>query len=106
MGSYHGYYSFKAFSHQRVIAQVPNWAEKVLRVRYMPYSMSELERFKKLSAPKPNFDRNGNVVKGLKYWLGVIFSLGGKSATGAALRWGILVAIFAVLGLKRSSLGL
>ncbi|PNY27474.1 Aldehyde dehydrogenase [Tolypocladium capitatum] len=95
-GSYHGYYSFKAFSHQRVIAQVPNWAERVLRVRYMPYSMTELERFKKVSAPKPNFDRHGNEVKGLKYLLGVVLG-----ATGVALKCGILAAIFAMLAMRR-----
>jgi len=85
---------------------VPAWAEKVLRVRYMPYTWGELERYKKLSAPKPNFDRDGNVVRGLKYWVGLVFGLGGKSASSAALRWGILVAVLSFLGLKRSSLGL
>lgn len=68
-GSYHGYYSFKAFSHQRVIAQVPKWAEMVLRVRYMPYSFSELDRYRMLNAPAPNFDRDGNVTTGLRSWL-------------------------------------
>ncbi|UNI20692.1 Hexadecenal dehydrogenase, variant 2 [Purpureocillium takamizusanense] len=105
-GNYHGHYSFKAFSHQRCIATVPAWAEKVLRVRYMPYSWGELERYKKISAPKPNFDRDGNVVRGLKYWVGLVFGLGGKSASSAALRWGILIAVLSFLGLKRSSLGL
>jgi beta-apo-4'-carotenal oxygenase len=106
-GSYHGYYSFKAFSHQRVIAQVPKWAERVLRVRYMPYSWNELDRYHKMNGHKPNFDRNGIVNKGLKYWLGFVFGLGGKSASGAVIRWGIFFTFIAMsLRLKRNSLGL
>ncbi|KJZ69668.1 hypothetical protein HIM_10941 [Hirsutella minnesotensis 3608] len=105
-GSYHGYYSFRAFSHQRAVAHTPNWTEKMLRVRYMPYSMKELVRFRMLAVPKPNFDRDGNQVKGLKDWLGLLLGLGGKSFRGAAVRWGLLLALCALLGLKRSSLGL
>lgn len=106
-GNYHGYYSFKAFSHQRVIAQVPKWADKVLRVRYMPYSWNELSRYHKMNGHKPNFDRDGNVTKGLKYWFGFVFGLGGKSTSGSAVRWGILFALIATyLRLKRNSLGL
>ncbi|OAA33832.1 aldehyde dehydrogenase 3B1 [Moelleriella libera RCEF 2490] len=82
-GNYHGYYSFKAFSHQRVITQVPSWAEMVLRVRYMPYSYSELGRFRILNGYKPNFDRSGNVNSGLGYWLSFVFGLGGQSNTTA-----------------------
>lgn len=104
-GSYHGYYSFRAFSHQRTIAHVPGWAEKFLRMRYMPYSMKELESYRMLSLPKPNFDRDGNIVRGLKYWLGIVLGLGGKSSVGVALRWGIFAALLTVLGLKRGSIG-
>ncbi|QPH04202.1 hypothetical protein C2857_001021 [Epichloe festucae Fl1] len=101
-GNYHGYYSFKAFSHQRVIAQVPAWADKLLRVRYMPYSFSELGRFRTLNGQSPNFDRDGNVIAGLKYWLGFMGGMGGKSTTGAAARWGVLFALIsAFLRLKR-----
>ena len=107
MGNYHGYYSFKAFSHPRVIANVPKWAEAVLRVRYMPYSTSEVARYQKMTGLKPNFDRNGNVSRGLKYWLGFVVGLGGKSASSAAIRWGVVFALVATfVGLKRDSLGL
>lgn len=91
-GAYHGYYSIKAFSHQRTIAKVPKWAEKVLRVRYMPYLGSELDRFHMLLAGSPNFDRNGNVVKGLGYWLKFVVALGGKSAVAALFRWAVVAA--------------
>ncbi|KAH0522474.1 hypothetical protein TsFJ059_006308 [Trichoderma semiorbis] len=105
-GNYHGYFSFKAFSHQRSIAKVPTWADKLLRVRYMPYSASELKRHHRISEKKPNFDRNGQLVKGLKYWFAVLLSLGSKNAASFALRWGVLIALAVTLGLKRNSLGL
>jgi beta-apo-4'-carotenal oxygenase len=106
MGSYHGYYSFKAFSHQRPIAKVPAWTDKLLRVRYMPYSASEYKRHRRINAIKPNFDRDGRVVKGLRYWVSVLLSLGSKSAAGLVFRWGVLVALAVTLGLKRKSLGM
>ena len=105
-GNYHGYYSFQSFSHHRCITQVPNWAEKILKVRYMPYSMKNLEQMKAMVEPKPNFDRSGNVVKGLAYWVGLVLSLGGKSPQRSVFRWSILFAFAAFLGLKRSSIGL
>jgi beta-apo-4'-carotenal oxygenase len=105
-GNYHGYYSFKAFSHQRAIAKTPYWAEKLLRVRYMPYVQSELDRFHATTDAKPDFDRNGQVIKGLGYWVGLIFGLGGKTTTRSAFRWAVLIVIATFLGLKRSSLGL
>lgn len=101
MGSYHGYYSFKAFSHQRCIAKVPNWADRLLRMRYMPYKWTELDRYKKLSAPKVNFDRDGNVAQGLKHWAGLVFGLGGQSTSSAVLRWGILVTALVFFGLNQ-----
>ncbi|KAG6035064.1 hypothetical protein E4U41_006257 [Claviceps citrina] len=109
-GSYHGYYSFKAFSHQRVIARVPSWADRLLRVRYMPYSFSELDRYRRLNGQSPNFDRDGNpTTAGLKHWLGFVLRLGGRrgSAGAAAARWAVLVALIAMfLRLKNIPLGL
>ncbi|KAG5920844.1 hypothetical protein E4U42_006055 [Claviceps africana] len=89
-GNYHGYYSFKAFSHQRVIAQVPAWAEKLLRVRYMPYSFSELDRYRALNGYTPNFDRDGNPITGVKSWFGFLHRGGNASSGGAEPRWAIL----------------
>ncbi|PHH64089.1 hypothetical protein CDD81_4964 [Ophiocordyceps australis] len=86
MGNYHGWYSFQAFSHQRCIAHVPGWAERVMRMRYMPYSDREMHRYRMLSIARPNFDRDGNLVKGLKYWFGFVLGLGGSSTHGFALR--------------------
>lgn len=71
----------------------------------MPYSMKELARFQRMTAAKPNFDRNGRVTNGLGYWFGLIFGLGGKSAQGAILRWGLLLVLTSVFGLKKKLLG-
>lgn len=105
-GSYHGYYSFKTFSHQRTIAKPPNWADSLLRVRYMPYSWPHLKRFQLMNSAKPNFDRQGKQVKGLKYLVGLVLRLGGKSSKGALLRWAVLVMAALAVGVKNGSLNL
>jgi beta-apo-4'-carotenal oxygenase len=106
MGSYHGVYSFRSFSHYRTIAKVPGWFDKLLRVRYMPYSSKELARFQAMSSKKVNFDREGNVNRGLAYWLSFLFTLGGSGAKSTLFRWGILLAVAMTLRLKRTTLGL
>lgn len=102
-GNYHGHFSFKAFSHDRIICKVPKWAEIALKVRYMPYSMKELSRTQAMTSLKPNFDRNGNVKKGLFYWIGWLFTLGSKSTKGSILRWATLIAVVAFLKLKQGN---
>ncbi|KAF4970497.1 hypothetical protein FZEAL_10023 [Fusarium zealandicum] len=104
MGNYHGYYSIKTFSHQRVIAQVPYWADFLLRVRYMPYSWPHMNRLKALSSSKPNFDRSGKQVKGFKYFLALFAGLGSKSSKSALMRWAVLVAAAAFLEAKKGTL--
>jgi beta-apo-4'-carotenal oxygenase len=99
-GTYHGFYSFKAFSHQRTVARVPGWMDGLLRVRYMPYAASDLKRFQRMSTKKANFDRNGNVTRGIAYWISFILGLGGKSATGALTRWGVVFAVAVSVMLK------
>jgi beta-apo-4'-carotenal oxygenase len=64
----------------------------------MPYQPWRLKQLQKVVAKKPNFDRDGNVIKGLAYWTKVVLSLGAKGAAGAALRWGVLVAVALALG--------
>lgn len=46
MGSYHGEYGFKAFSHEKSILQKPNWFEPF--VKYAPYNSFKLNILKKL----------------------------------------------------------
>ncbi|KAH8821064.1 Aldehyde/histidinol dehydrogenase [Xylogone sp. PMI_703] len=91
-GSYRGKASFDAFTHRRSITTTPGWIEKLLEIRYPPYT-GKLSQYKRTSELKPDFDREGNKVKGLGYWAGFIFSLGGKSIKDAVARWIILALI-------------
>ncbi len=98
MGNYRGKASFDCFTHFRTVAQTPSWMEKFIRVRYMPYIWTELKRVQGLTGRKPNFDRSGAVVKGLGYWVSLLFRLGGKGIKGAFLRWlFVLVSGYATL---------
>ncbi|KAK9782582.1 putative Aldehyde dehydrogenase [Seiridium cardinale] len=86
-GSYRGKASFDAFTHLRTVTETPTWADKLLRVRYMPYLEPELKRFLWMNSSKPNFDRNGKKIHGAGYWLGLVLGLGSPSAKGALFRW-------------------
>lgn len=63
----------------------------------MPYLPKELAFFQMLSLGKPDFDRNGNVIKGVGYWFKFLLALGGKSATGSLARWVLVGAIAAYI---------
>jgi aldehyde dehydrogenase (NAD+) len=41
-GSYHGMYGFLAFSHQRIVLELPTWLDAVFGFRYPPYNMKNL----------------------------------------------------------------
>lgn len=98
-GSYHGYFSFKAFSHQRAIACVPSWADFLVKVRYMPYNRKALMRLQNAVSLKPDFDRNGDNCRGFVYWIKFVAALTAKSAKTVVLRcW---LAIVTYLWLKR-----
>lgn len=71
-GAYRGKASFEVFSHRRSVVKTPGWMEKLLDVRYPPYTAAKLVKFRQTSELKPNFDRQGNQIKGLKYWLGLV----------------------------------
>jgi len=91
-GAYHGKASFDCFTHFRTVSETPAWAEKLIAVRYIPYDMSKLKLLNRFTSKKPNFDRNGKVVKGFGYWASLVCGLGGKSAKGAFLRWMAVLA--------------
>lgn len=99
-GAYRGQLSFETFTHRRSIVTTPNWMEKLLAVRYPPYA-GKLPKFRQTSELKPNFDRSGNEVKGLSYWLGVILTLGGDGPKSALKRWA--VAAILALGAKKAA---
>ncbi|KAL2759062.1 hypothetical protein ACRALDRAFT_2100126 [Sodiomyces alcalophilus JCM 7366] len=91
-GAYRGRASFDVFTHRRSVATVPGWLDKLLRVRYMPYSPKELARLRRRGPSGPNFDRAGRPIRGLRYWLGLFIGLGAASFKGALFRWAIALA--------------
>ncbi len=101
-GASRGKASFDCFTHARTVAEIPNWADALLRVRYMPYDWGRLKLMRRLTGKKPNFDRNGAVVKGFGYWTSLILGLGASGIKGALLRW-ILVLATGYLYEKRRS---
>ncbi|KAH9207563.1 Aldehyde/histidinol dehydrogenase [Leptodontidium sp. 2 PMI_412] len=84
-GAYRGRASFDTFTHRRSIATTPGWVEKLLEVRYPPYA-GKLSRFRMTNDLRPNFDRQGNEIRGVAYWFGFLFRLGGESKKGVLLR--------------------
>ncbi|KAA8571488.1 hypothetical protein EYC84_001488 [Monilinia fructicola] len=54
-GSYRGKESFNTFTHRRSLASTPGWMEKLLNIRYPPYSDAKLAKFLKSSTEKPSF---------------------------------------------------
>jgi len=98
-GSYRGRFGFVCFSHVRTVAAPPNFLEPLMRVRYMPFRWGELQRMRRMTGGKPDFDRDGRVVKGLWYWVKMVLTLrlgpgaakGDSGVTGALLRWAVLL---------------
>jgi beta-apo-4'-carotenal oxygenase len=90
-GAYRGKASFDCFTHFRTISETPTWSERLIAVRYMPFDMGKLKIVGRLTNGKPNFDRNGKVVKGFGYWAAMFCGLGSKSAKGALVRWMVVL---------------
>ncbi|KAI1104745.1 aldehyde dehydrogenase [Jackrogersella minutella] len=91
-GSYHGRASYDCFTHRRTVVEVPGWMDKLLRVRYAPFSAPDFKRQIWMTSTKPDFDRDGKPISGVSYWLWLVFGLGGPSVKGALLRWIVLLA--------------
>lgn len=100
-GAYRGKASFDTFTHRRSIVTTPGWMEGLLSVRYPPYD-GKLAKFRQMSEKKPNFDREGKEIRGLGYWVGLLFGLGGDTVRGSVLRWAVLVLV--AVGAKRYQL--
>lgn len=45
-GNYHGKWTVSAFTHERAVLKQPLWAEKLLDMRYYPYTNDKLKTFK------------------------------------------------------------
>jgi len=88
-GSYRGRASFDCFTHRRSVTTTPGWIEKALDVRYPPYT-GKVKRYRFSSEKVPNFDRDCNEIRGVKYWVGLLLGLGlGKKV--AFVFWGVLL---------------
>jgi beta-apo-4'-carotenal oxygenase len=102
-GAYRGKASFDTFTHRRSITTTPNWMEKLLDVRYPPYA-GKLSKFRMTSELRPNFDRQGNEITGVQYWLGFVFRMGGENTKEVLVRWAI-TALVAVVAKKYADVG-
>lgn len=91
-GAYRGKAGFDCFTHLRTVSETPAWAEKLIAVRYMPYNMADLQLMGRLMEKKPDFDRNGKVVRGFGYWVSLVLGLGAEGTKGALLRWMVVLA--------------
>ncbi|EDO14750.1 hypothetical protein Kpol_297p11 [Vanderwaltozyma polyspora DSM 70294] len=58
-GSYGGVFSFKAFTHERIVFKQPFWMDFLLTMRYPPFTESKLKLMKLASEPQPWFNRDG-----------------------------------------------
>lgn len=97
-GAYRGKASFDCFVHRRAIAETPSWMEKVVELRYPPFTgTNKFRLLSKLLFKKPNFDRKGNEKLG---WITWFVTLG----TGGFLRGAFRVAILAMIAFVIRSL--
>lgn len=102
-GAYHGRAGFDCFTHRRTLVEIPGWMDVFLRVRYFPYEAAALRQFELLTRSRPDFDRDGRPLRGLRYWLGLVLGLGrAGGAKGALLRWTLVLASgYAALAVAR-----
>lgn len=61
-GSYHGFYSFRSFTHERTTIEQALWNDVVLKSRYPPYTDNNADLIEVSTAPQREwFDRTGDV---------------------------------------------
>ncbi|SCU90045.1 LANO_0D07382g1_1 [Lachancea nothofagi CBS 11611] len=58
-GSYHGKWSFAAFSHERTVIKQPFWTDFINNVRNPPYTSNKLSLAQATIEVKPSFRRDG-----------------------------------------------
>jgi beta-apo-4'-carotenal oxygenase len=59
----------------------------------------QLKQIQATSTLKPQFDRDGREIRGVGYWLGLLFTLGSDDMKSTVMRWAVLVAV--AVGAKR-----
>lgn len=74
-GNYHGPYTFKTFTHERTIFKQPFWVDLLIYVRYPPFDKLNTRISQISLEDKPNFDRNGRRIYGIKN-IGIILTSG------------------------------
>ncbi|OAG37331.1 hypothetical protein AYO21_08408 [Fonsecaea monophora] len=82
-GAYRGKASFDCFVHQRAITYTPNWMEKLLAVRYPPFTRTKIAQFQKMTALKPDFGRDGKKRINLLWYF---LTLGTGTVVSGSLR--------------------
>lgn len=80
-GAYRGKASFDVFTHRRSVTSTPAWIEGMMSIRYPPYTIKKRQQFAKMSALKPNFDRQGRTIG----WVGWFMGLLGLKSLGAVV---------------------
>jgi beta-apo-4'-carotenal oxygenase len=91
-GSYRGKASFDAFVHRRPVVNQPLWMEGQLRMRYPPFTPTKFDLMRKAGGTvKPNFDRDGKLLRrSLVSWI-LLLVLGAYSRKRAIFRYLLLM---------------
>ena len=90
-GSYRGRSSFDEFVHRRSVTTTPAWLERLLAVRYPPFTGTDkYQQFAKMGVLKPNFDREGKEKVNILWYL---LTFGTKSVTRGMLRALLIAAV-------------
>jgi len=66
----------------------------------MPYDMAELRFNSRFTERKPDFDRNGKQINGVRHWVTLVLGLGSKSSKAATLRW-VMVLFLCYMAVAR-----
>jgi delta 1-pyrroline-5-carboxylate dehydrogenase len=81
LGSYHGKYSFDAFSHRRTVVYAPNWTEPLIAKRNPPYDPKKLALIEKLG----KVNRRWLPIPRLSFWFwafaGLVLAIATRIAT-------------------------
>lgn len=82
-GGYHGKYGFEAFSHSRTVFHQSSIIERLLFIRYPPYTEFKRSKYHDLAVQKPWFPRSGPVQKSIlrlaltskRFWVVILLAI-------------------------------
>lgn len=73
-GSYHGKWSFDAFSHERAVLKNPFWTDILFESKYPPITKMDLKLSKFFLVPRKSFKRTGRVrANKYEFFIKVLF---------------------------------